>query len=245
MLIAGTVGSTCKTPNTIPSSRVAAFFSPYLPGNQQISSSPVFLFPCGEVVIQKSLQTARKRLCGRRTVKVVIPRWGQKLAGHLKGGAFFFLSVLRFMSIFCQMLNISFSFFFFLSCRRALGWSEQMLPQRFSLSSTPTYHLLHQSPSTPISSASLTSDPRSSPSICCTELRQCSSWRNNSPRAYVINAALTIAKLYLFMYLHGRISPTVGVYKKATGSPQTAPTNRAPYFSNLLPRCQHGEVINK
>lgn len=244
MLIAGTVGSARKTPNTIPSSRVAAFFSPHSAGKSTNLLVACLSFPlrrgCHSEISADGVEAA----VWAAHCQGGDPSMGQKLAGNLKGGAFFFFlySGLWAFSVKCWTFL---SFSFFSSCRRALGWSEQMLPQRFSLSSTPTYHLLHQSPSTPISSASLTSDPRSSPSICCTELRQCGSWRNNSPRAYVINAALTIAKLYLFMYLHGRISPTVGVYKKATGNPQTAPTNRAPYFSNLLPRCRHGEVINK
>ena len=231
MLIAGTVGSICKTPNTIPSSRVATSFSPCLPGNQLISSSPVFLFPLRRGCHSEICADGEEAAVWAAHCQGGDPSMGPKLAGNLKGGAFF-RSVLRFMSIFCQLQYISFYIYIYIymSCRRALGWSEQMLPQRLSLSSTPTYHLLHQSPSTPISSASLTSDPRSRPSICCTELRQCSSWRNNSPRAYVINAALTIGKLYLFMYLHGRISPTVGVYKKATGNPQTAPANRRTLF---------------
>lgn len=126
------------------------------PGDQEIPSLPVCLSPVAKLSF--------RNLCRHR-------KWVWRCGGWMcvpKGddeitGASFFLD------FFLKMLNF---FFFFLSSCRALGCSEQMLPQCFSLSPTPTHHLLHQSPSTPISSASFTSDPPSRPSICCAELRQ-------------------------------------------------------------------------
>lgn len=139
------------------------------------SSNPIFaclsLPPRGAPVIHKSLQLERKRAWGLWSFS------GPELAEESKRSAFVFgLGRFRSISWKCWI-------FFWTSCG-ALGWSEQMLPQCFSLSSTPTYHLLHQSPSTPISSASFTSDPQSRPSICCTDLRQCCLWRHLTPGIY-------------------------------------------------------------
>lgn len=149
------VGSVCKTPDTIRLSHVTAFPAPLavVLGDQEISSS-LSIFPCGEPVIQKSLQGDRRRVWGLCIAKAAILQW----AKILKEVSFFLDWGMRAKH--------------FLSSCSALGWSEQMLPQCFSLSSTPTYHLLHQSPHSPISSACFTSDPQSRPSICCTELRQ-------------------------------------------------------------------------
>lgn len=96
-----------------------------------------------------------------------------------------FLSGLRFIRLLFKWWAV---FFFLPSSCSARGLSEQMLSRWFSLSQTPTHHLLHQFPHSSISYASFTSDPGSRPSICLTEI-----CRNTC----IINA-LTIARLYLF-----------------------------------------------
>lgn len=48
-----------------------------------------------------------------------------------------------------------------------------------------------------------------------------SAYEDTSHWAYIINAVLTIAKLYLFMYLHRHISLKVSVYTKAHSSKST------------------------
>lgn len=125
MLIAGTVGSARKTPNTIPSSRVAAFFSPHSAGKSTNLLVACLSFPlrrgCHSEISADGVEAA----VWAAHCQGGDPSMGQKLAGNLKGGAFFFLSVLRFMSIFCQMLNISFFFFFFIlpPCTRLI-WTD-------------------------------------------------------------------------------------------------------------------------
>lgn len=113
MLIAGTVGSARKTPNTIPSSRVAAFFSPHSAGKSTNLLVACLSFPLRRGCHSEISADGAEAAVWAAHCQGGDPSMGQKLAGNLKGGAFFFLSVLRFMSIFCQMLNISFFFLFF------------------------------------------------------------------------------------------------------------------------------------
>lgn len=110
MLIAGTVGSARKTPNTIPSSRVAAFFSPHSAGKSTNLLVACLSFPlrrgCHSEISADGVEAA----VWAAHCQGGDPSMGQKLAGNLKGGAFFFFlySGLWAFSVKCW------TFFFFL-----------------------------------------------------------------------------------------------------------------------------------
>lgn len=74
-----TVGSVCKTPDTIRLSHATAFPARFavVPGDEDISSS-LSIFPCGEPVIQKSLQGDRRQVVGAEHRKGCDPSVGQK-----------------------------------------------------------------------------------------------------------------------------------------------------------------------
>lgn len=125
MLIAGTVGSARQTPNTIPSSRVAAFFSPHSAGKSTNLLVACLSFPLRRGCHSEISADGEEAAVWAAHCQGGDPSMGQKLAGNLKGGAFFFFlySGLWAFSVKCWTF-LSFSFFFILPPCTRLIWTD-------------------------------------------------------------------------------------------------------------------------
>lgn len=202
------MGSVCKTQNTIRLSRVTVFLAPFavVLGDQEIPSLPVYHSPVANLSF-RNLRRQRGSGCGGpRITKVVILQWA-KLGWEPKKKCLSFRT-----KVFLKMLKIF--FFFCLPAVHSVDLNRCSPSASHYLQHPPIICFTNlPPPPSPLLASPLILNldhPSAARNCVNTAYEDASHW------AYIINAALTIAKLYLFMYLHRHISLKVSVYTKAT-----------------------------